>query len=164
MFLRTARAVRALSLGVWLGGIVMFFITASAVFTYFVNDVQTDRTTAGEVVSLVLRKAAPIKIGIALLAFLAEAAVFFSHSPEAPKGWRKFVPNALLMLAFATLLIAVFWLEPSLEALRAKIGSFSEKTKDSPLRQQFRSLHGMSMGLGVLEALLVAAALVAGLL
>src|SRR4051812_42571354 len=112
MLLRIARAVRALSLGIWLGGIVMFFVVASAVFAYFVNDLSADRTTAGDVVSLVIRRAMPVKIGIALLAFFSEALIFFSPSPDASKGWRKYLPNALLMLAFITLLVSVLWLNP----------------------------------------------------
>src|ERR1051325_2792141 len=135
MLFRIARAVRALSLGVWLGGIVMFFIVASSVFAYFVNDFSADRTTAGEIVSLVIKRAMPIKIGFALLAFFSAAVIFFNRSPDAPKGWRKFLPNAMLMLAFVALLVSVLWLNPHLESLRDQIGSFSGQKKDNHHRQ-----------------------------
>jgi hypothetical protein len=160
MFLNLARALRALSLGIWLGGIVTVFIVASTVFAYYGND----HTTAGELVGLVLKKSMPFKIGFALLALLCEASVFFSPSPAAPKGWRRFVPNACLVLALLAMLAVVIFIQPQLEELRQQIGVFNEKTKGSPLRQQFSSLHGASMGLGLLEGLLVAAALITGLL
>lgn len=160
MLLNVARALRALGLGIWLGGIVTIFIVASTVFAYYGND----HTSAGELVGTILKRAAPFKIGFALLALACEAILFFNASPDAPKSWRKFVPNACLVLALLAMLIGTLYLQPQLDDLRQQIGVFNEKTKGSPLRQQFASLHGASMGLGVLEGLLVAAALIAGLL
>lgn len=161
MLLRCARAVRALSLGLWAGGILMTFIAAKAIFSYFLVE---GTTTAGSVVGFVLHTAMPFKIGIALLALFAEAIVFFDRSPEAPKGWRKFVPATLLMLALAAMLVVALWLQPELESLRKQIRVFDASTEGTPLRQKFGSLHGASMGLGLLEGLLVAAALILGLL
>jgi hypothetical protein len=64
----------------------------------------------------------------------------------------------------ALLLFLTFYLTPVIEGLRDKIGVFDASTESLPERAQFRKLHGVSMGLSLLEMVLVAAALIAALL
>jgi len=160
MLLNWARAIRATGLGIWLGGIVMAFVVASTVFKVL----EKDRTMAGTIVGECLRAGQNVKLGVALVALAAEAVIFFSGAQSAPLGWRRFTPAAFLLVAFAITLVATLWLEPKIHQLRGDIADFSEQSKESPQRQEFRTLHGLSMGLLFLEALVVLAALITGLL
>lgn len=156
-----ARAARALALGVWLGGIVMAFIAAPIVF----DKLKPDRAKAGEIVGTMLHTAGMLKVALAVVALGAEAVLIFSASAGGPSGWRKYLPAAFLLAAIAITAFTSFWLEPKIAALRDQIGGdFSEATANSPQRVEFRKLHGMSMGLLLLEAILILVALVAGLL
>ncbi|HYG77395.1 MAG TPA: DUF4149 domain-containing protein [Planctomycetota bacterium] len=160
MLLTWARAIRALGLGIWLGGIIMAFVVASTVFKVL----EKDRTMAGAIVGACLEAGQKVKLGVAIIALAAEAVIFFGGIQGAPIGWRRFVPAAMLLLALATTLVATLWLEPKIHELRKEIADFSEATRDDPKRVEFRKLHGMSMGLLFLEAIFVAAALLTGLL
>jgi hypothetical protein len=155
-----ARAARALALGVWLGGIVMAFIAAPIVF----DKLKPDRAKAGEIVGAMLHTTVMVKVALAVVALGAEAALIFSGSAGGPSGWRRYAPAAFLLAAIATTAFTSLWLEPKIAALRDQIGDFSEATANSPQRVEFRKLHGMSMGLLLLEAILILVALVAGLL
>ena len=159
--LSTARAARALSLGIWLGGIVMSFIVARVIFD---ERIGLDRMRAGGIVFIILQQAGRLKTALALIAIGAEALIFYSRASDAPKGWRRHLPAALLLLASAIALFAILWLLPRIIELREQIADFSEKTAGSEQRLEFGRWHGASMALLLLEAVLVAASLVTGIL
>ena len=95
---------------------------------------------------------------------MGPSAIGRSATPAEIAGWRRFVPLIALAGAVALLLFLTFYLTPAIEALRDRIGVFNAATEGTPERQQFRTLHGASMGLSLLEVILVALALIAGLL
>lgn len=150
--LSIARVVRGLSLGVWLGAVVMTFITAHYVFRF-----EADRNKAGDIMGAILHTAGWIKLALAALALGAQL-VLRKNQASAP---RSFKPGFIaLCLAFALALLVTLYLEPKMVDLRAQIGTFSEANKELPERVLFGKLHGASMGLAVLETILVAIALV----
>jgi len=159
-WMNVARAVRATSLGVWLGGLVLIYIAAPIVFAAL----HPDRTGAGNIVGAILHAGLRLKLVLAALALLSEALIFFSPPPLRPSGWRRSVPAATLFGALALTLLSLLWLEPRIEELRSQIGVFTEANANSPERLEFKKLHGISMGGGVLEGVLVLIALLAGLL
>ena len=138
--LTIARAIRSVSLGVWLGSAVMVFVMAPIVFQ------KLDRSKAGEVVGV---------------AVISEGIVWANDAELS--GWRRYVPAAGLGGAVLILLVLVFWIGPEIEALRVQIGEFTAANADTPERLQFRKLHGASMGLSLLQTILVAVALIAGM-
>jgi len=154
------RAIRALMLGLWAGGILMIFVAAPVVF----DQLKSDRTKAGNIVGEVLKIGGKVKMGLGLTALALEAVIFYGGAAATVRGWRRYAPAGLLMAALSVALVSSLWLEPKIHDLRTQIGDFSEATKDNPARVEFGKLHGMSMGLALLELLLVVAALIVGLL
>ncbi len=144
----------------WVGGIVMSFIMGATVFKVL----DKDRTLAGAIFGAVLEAGNRVKVGLGLAALATEALIFFSSAPDAPQGWRRFVPAGSLILAMLLALTVTFWLEPHMRDLQNKIKDFSQNTVDNPLRQRFRSLHGLSMGLLFAEGIAVLIAFLSGLL
>ena len=159
--LSAARALRALCLGIWLGGIVMAFIVAKIVFA---EKWGLSRAQSGAIVFDILQVAGTVKTALAIALLASDAYLFFGHSPTTGGGWRRYLPAGLLIAAVAVMLIASLWLQPAIIALRDKIGDFSPATAGTPDRIRFGHLHGASMGLLLLEAILVAAAMITGLL
>ena len=151
-----SRTVRAVSLGVWLGCSIMVFVAAPIVFA------KLDRSKAGEVVGAILYAAALLSAGLAVIAVIAEGLILAKDSSVS--SWRRYLPPLALGGAIVLLLLLVFWIGPRLEALREQIGQFTPANENSPERLLFRKLHGASMGLSLLQTILVAVALVAGLL
>ncbi len=154
------RAVRALMLGLWAGGILMIFVAAPVVF----DQLKGDRTKAGNIVGEVLKIGGKVKMGLGLTALALEAVIFYGGTAAAVRGWRRYAPAGLLMGALSVALLSSLWLEPKIHDLRTQISDFSDATKDNPARLEFGKLHGLSMGLALLEMLLVVATLVVGLL
>ena len=153
--LTLARAIRSVSLGVWLGSAVMVIVMAPIVFQ------KLDRSKAGEVVGAILHSAAFLTAGLAVVAVIAEGVVWANDAELS--GWRRYVPALGLGGAVLILLVLVFWIGPQIEALRVQIGEFTAANADTPERLQFRKLHGASMGLSLLQTILVAVALIAGM-
>ena len=148
------RAIRGLSLGVWLGAGVMTFITAHYVF-----GLEPDRNKAGDIMGAILHTGGQLKIALALLATLAQL--------QLRKQWPAFSEKLGALTLIVSLILAVtlvFYLEPKMVGLRAQIGTFNEANKDLPERVLFGKLHGTSMGLTLLETILVAIALVCSLI
>lgn len=155
--LNLARAARALSLGVWLGASIMVFIAAPIVF----EKLAPDRTKAGEVVGSILHAAAFFTLGLAVVALISEGALFFNADAA---GWKRTVPAASLLAAILIMIVLMTYVGPKIEALREQIGVFTPANADSPERKAFGALHGASMGLSLLQTILVAVALVIVLL
>jgi len=156
--MNAARAARATALGIWLGSSVLFFIAAQVIFA----KLGADRTKAAEIVGALIHSEAALAMALAAAAVIAQGVLHVRASDIA--GWRKYVPLVSLAGAVGLLLFLNFYLTPQIEALRDQIGVFTAATEGTPERLHFRQLHGLSMGLSLLEAILVAVALVAGLL
>src|ERR1019366_1554644 len=90
-----ARVARTVCLGVWLGGIVMAFVAAPIIF----QKLAPDKKKAGEINGAILGAAEKLQCGLAVIALLAEAALFFGAGTEAAAGWRRCVPGAFLVAA-----------------------------------------------------------------
>ena len=155
--LTLARAARALSLGVWLGASIMVFIAAPIVF----EKLAPDRTKAGEVVGSILHAAAFFTMALAAVALISEGTLFFNADSA---GWKRVVPAVTLLLAILIMIVLMAYIGPKIEALREQIGQFTPANADSPERKTFGALHGASMGLSLLQTILVAVALVVVLL
>lgn len=155
------RAIRALLLGLWAGGILMTFVAAPSVFT----TLKDDRTKAGNVVGEILRVGGKVKMGLGLSALAIEAVLFYgAGGAAAARGWRRYAPAGTLMAALSVALVSSLWLEPRIHELRAQIADFNTVPEGDPARAEFGKLHGLSMALALLEGLLVVVALVVGLL
>jgi hypothetical protein len=148
-----ARILRVVSLGLWAGGAAMTFIAAHYVFS-----IETDRTMAGNIMAPILHVGGWLHVALAFIALAAALVVW----PRRETAGRLFAKASFAALLGATLLalIMALWLEPHLVDLRTQIGVFTEATKDLPQRVEFRQLHGLSMGLALLETILAAVALV----
>ena len=150
------RAIRGLSLGIWLGAGVMTFITAHYVF-----GLEPDRNKAGDIMGAILHTGGWLKLALAFLALSAQLVLRKNPAP----GARSFKPGFVaLCFAFALALFVTLYLEPKMVGLRAQIGTFNEANKELPERVLFGKLHGASMGLALLETILVAIALVCSLI
>jgi hypothetical protein len=150
MMTKVARAIRGLSLGIWLGGGVMTFIVAQEVF--FGGHLQSHEE-AGDLMGAILHIGGWLKFGLAILALAAQ--FMLRDDPASGPKARK---TALISLAIAALLVcvAVFYLEPTLVDLRAQFRGNLENAAHA----KFKSLHGASMGLSLLELILVTLALI----
>lgn len=136
------RAIIQLVWGLWLGGLVMLFFAVQALFDTF----PQRHDIAGQGASAIFHVFAYFQLALAAAALLS---VF---------GWRMMGPGRFkiamfVLFALATLAaIYVTTVSTQLEQLRQVGETQSEK---------FRQLHGLSMGIFLLETLLV---FVAGLL
>ena len=163
-----AYALRAATLGIWLGGIVMIFIAAPIVFAAL----QPDRNKAGEIVGSILHTGLQLKLVLASVALLCEGLIYRGRrntdlecSLKANvSGWKRHLPAAFLLSAIAVTLFSLCWIEPHIEDLRRSIGTFTEANVNSPERLAFGKIHGLSMGLGLLEGIFIFIALILGLL
>ncbi len=148
MVTKLARAIRELSLGIWLGGGVMTFIVAQQVFK---GGYIKSHDEAGDVMGAILHIGGWLKFGLAILALAAQ--FMLRDDPKTRK------PGTIsLVIAALLVCVAVFYLEPTLVDLRAKFGGEASLAKAA--HEKFSGLHGASMGLSLLELILVAAAIV----
>lgn len=184
------RALRAMCLGIWLGGIIMTFVAAPIIF----SKLEPDRARAGMIVGEILHVAGVLKMGLALIALACDGVLLFGpvgsviakdtaenvqsfgffrrvfqyariHGSENPsRGWRRYAPVGFLAAALLSSFFAIFWLEPKIIELRDRIGEFTPATAGSPDRVAFRNLHGASMGLLLAEAVFVGISFLLGML
>jgi len=156
-----ARTVRTMALGVWLGGIVMAFIVAPIVFKHL----PKDRILAGNINAEMFHTAGKVKLVLGLIALAAEGFILFRKPEGSPQGGiRRFLTAGSLLAALVIAIFVFAYLEPKMLDVRDKIADFGPNAAESPERLQFRQLHGASMALSLLEAVLVALAIIAGLL
>ncbi len=151
MLASIARVVRGVSLGIWLGGLIMTFIAADQVF--FRSGL--DRATAGNVMGGILHVGGLMKVALAVLAVGSQ--IVLRKQNESPSRKRTITFVALLVAA-ALAFIAAFYLEPKLLELRAQFDTAPGA------RAEFSRFHGISMGMATLETVLVALALICVLL
>jgi hypothetical protein len=146
MLTKLARALRAVSLAVWLGGGVMTFIVAQQVFK---GGYIKSHDEAGDVMGAILHIGGWLKFGLAILALAAQWML------RADPTTRKF-STISLVIASLLVCVAVFYLEPTLIDLRSQFGGEASVAKAA--HEKFSGLHGASMGLSLLELILVTAA------
>lgn len=155
MFSSVLRAIRAVSLSVWLGGGVMTFITAHYVFF----GGYLDKTTAGDVMGAILHAAGLMKLGLAALALGA-------HFGLRGNPWTGRKPHKIemitLLIASAIAVTVAFYLEPKMVELRAQFRG--DDNLQNPAHVAFGKLHGASMGLSLLELICVTAAVICSVL
>lgn len=157
-----ARVVRGLSLGIWLGAGVMTFIAAHYVFFGHYDDAAMtpflDKSKAGDVMGAILHAGGWMKVGLAMLALVSHYLAGCGAGNESC-GTRARTTRWITLGAAA--LIALFvtlYLEPKMLDLRAQFKGDPDPA--NPAHVLFRSLHGGSMGLAVLELIFVAATLI----
>ena len=123
-----------LALALWVGGGVLYtFVLTPAIFASYPRD------TAGEIVGTMMPHYFRFQVAAVAVAALALAALW-----RLWPGRRRAVCLALLVGALAAQAFAQLHLYPQILAVKSRVASF-ESAPDSPERQRFRSLHGVSM-------------------
>ena len=136
-------------LAVWTGASVgLTFLTTPVLFA------ALDRDTAGRVVGRMFP--GYFRLGLVCLALALAASLVGVNGVPGRKRRLWAVPGSLGM-ALLLMLYGGLVLEPQVAAVQAQIPSFVTDT-DSPARQEFRRLHGLSSILNLVTMLLVAAA------
>ena len=165
--IRFARAIRGLSLAVWFGGGVMTFIAA-----YFIFRVAGDPANqtlangipkhilyrlAGDMTAPMLHFGAILKLVLAALALLTHGVL--RGDPTSGRTGRTHRVG-FLTLALATVIVCVILmqLEPAMLNLRQQF--INDPNESNPARLEFAKLHGISMGLSLLEVIFVGITLV----
>ena len=149
MLTKLFKALRAVSLGIWLGAGVMTFIAAHYVF--FGGFI--DRNTAGDIMASILHAGGLMKLGLAAIALGSQ----FGLGAVTGEKPRKIGVTALVIATLSALVVALY-VEPKLLELRAQFRN--DPDLNNPAHQLFGKLHGGSMGLALLEMICVAAALI----
>ncbi|HLX64113.1 MAG TPA: DUF4149 domain-containing protein [Planctomycetota bacterium] len=154
--LKFVRAIRGLSLAIWLGGSVMTFITAYYVFGVAGND-PARHNLAGDIMGPILHFGGVMKLVLATLA-LAAHGMLRGDGPDGRSTSAHKTTYITLALAALIACFVVLYIEPKLVELRPQF--MNDSSKDNPAHQQFAMWHGVSMGITSLETLLIAVALV----
>jgi hypothetical protein len=137
-----------LPLAVWTGAALgLTFLTTPVVFAVL------DRDAASRLVGQLFPGYFRLGLGCVVVALLA-ALLAASRSPD--RSRRRWIVPALLAAMLALMAYAGLVLEPRTAAVMADIPSFVTDT-DSPARQEFRRLHGLSSILNIVMLLLTAA-------
>ena len=140
-----------LSLGIWLGGIVLFAVLAPTAFS-----VLPTRHLAGSIVGPMLNKLHWIGL-ISGVIFLITS---FAYSRIDAGDWRVLTTrNLLVCLMLVLTLISQFGITNRMAALRSSMGEIDHVPLDDPARVEFNALHAWSTRLEVAILLLGLAAL-----
>ena len=151
MLLKLFRALRGLSLAVWLGGGVMTFIAAVYVFDI------AGRKLGGDIFAPILHVGGVLKLALAALALLTHG--MLRGDPTSGRTGRTH-RIGFVTLALATVIVCVTMvhLEPTMVELRKQF--LNDPNPENSAYLEFKKLHGLSMGLATLEMVLVAVTLV----
>lgn len=141
------RFLKVFTLGTWVGGMIFFDFVAGVLFSQLKNP-----DDAGNIVAILLWGLHMIGIVAAIIylgVVLAEA--------KSLKGLAQ-PASVLTGLMLLVTLVSQLWIMPTMDHLRQQMGSYASTAASSPLRQQFDSLHVVSVRLemGVLIAGIVA--------
>jgi uncharacterized membrane protein len=135
------------TLGTWVGSMIFFGFVAGVLFSQLKNP-----DDAGNFVAILLW-------GLHMVGIVA-AIVYLVVAFIAERSWKALVrPASILMgLMLLVTLVSQLWIMPTMDHLRQQMGSYASTAASSPLRQQFDSLHVLSVRLetGVLIAGIVA--------
>lgn len=141
------RFLKVFVLGTWVGSIIFFVLATAVLFSQLKNIDQ-----AGNIVAVLI-------VQLHLLGIIA-AVIYLIVALIAALSWRGLVrPASILveLMLLATLFLQL-WVVPTMQNLRAQMGSYANTAANSPLRQQFDHFHVISMWIetGVLIAGIVA--------
>jgi len=122
------------ALALWVGGGVLYtFVLTPAIFAAY------PRNTAGDIVGTMMPHYFRFQFAAVVVAALVLIAVW-----RLWPGRRRAVCLALVIGALAAQTYVQLHLYPQILAVKSRVASF-ESAPDSPERQRFRSLHGVSM-------------------
>jgi uncharacterized membrane protein len=128
------------TLALWVGGIVMFtFLVTPIIFQSFGRD------TAGDIVG----KLFPYYFFYNLVLSVVALAIFLVFIGIKGKIQNK-ITIILLTIAILINLFVTFKLHPDIISVKQQIKTFETQSDESPMRHQFRKLHGDSALLNVL--------------
>ncbi len=152
LMIRIARAVRGVSLALWLGGGVMTFIAAIYVFRIAGNKL------GGDIMAPILHVGGVMKLVLAALALLTHG-ILRGDPASGRSGFTHRTGFVTLALATVIVLVAMVHLEPTMVSLREQFVNDPNQASN-PAYAEFRKLHGISMGLATLEQILIAVTLI----
>ena len=135
-----------LSLGIWLGGIVLFAVLAPTAFS-----VLPTRHLAGSIVGPMLNKLHWLGL-VSGIIFLISS---FAYSRIYTGDWRVLTTrNVLVCLMLVLTLISQFGITNRMATLRGSMGEIDHVPLDDPARAEFNALHAWSTRLEVAILLL----------
>ena len=129
-----------LILALWVGGIFIFtFLVTPIIFQSFGRD------TAGEIVGKLFPYYFPYNLILSVLALI----IFLLFI-----GIRGKIQNKITIILLAAAIIInifiTFKLYPDIQNVKQQITSFETQTDESPMRKQFRKIHGISAIMNIL--------------
>ena len=146
------RFLEVLSLGVWVGA--AFFVGVLLAPGAFA--LMPTRELAGNLVGMALTRLHFLVYACSAIFFATSFALSSERTPQR-------LALILVAVAFLLTIVSQHVLTPKLADLRAQMsaqnGSIDATPKESPLRQQFGKLHGVSSALELVTLLAVTAAL-----
>jgi hypothetical protein len=127
------RFLKVFTLGTWIGSMIFFGFVAGVLFSTLKSPDE-----AGNIVGILIPR-------LHLLGVIA-AVVYILVALIAARSWRGFLQPATVLVELMLLatLFAQLWIVPTMENLRAQMGSYMNTAASSPLRQQFDRLHVLS--------------------
>jgi hypothetical protein len=130
------RFLKVFTLGTWVGSMIFFGLVAGVLFSTLKSPDE-----AGNIVGILIPR-------LHLLGVIA-AVIYLIVALIAGRSWRGLVRPAsiLVELMLLTTLFAQLWIVPTMQNLRAQMGSYMNTPATSPLRQQFDHLHVLSVRL-----------------
>lgn len=141
------RFLKVFTLGTWVGSMIFFGFVAGVLFSQLKN-----MDEAGNIVAVLI-------VQLHLLGIIA-AVIYLVVALIATRNWRGLVtPAAILVeLMLVATLVLQLWVVPTMQNLRAQMGSYMTTAANNPLRQHFDHLHVLSTRVegGVLIAGIVA--------
>jgi uncharacterized membrane protein len=138
--MKTGSILYNLILALWVGGIFIFtFLITPIIFRSF------ERDTAGEIVGKLFPYYFPYNLilsGLALIVFL----LFVGIQGKLHNR----ITVILLIAALLINLFVTFKLYPDIKGVKQQITTFEARSDESPIRNKFRKLHGVSAILNIL--------------
>lgn len=130
------RFLKVFTLGTWVGSMIFFGFVAGVLFTTLKSPDE-----AGNIVGLLIWR-------LHILGIVA-AVIYVIVALIAARSWRGLVRPASILVELMLLatLFAQLWIVPTMQNLRAQMGSYVNTPATSPLRQQFDHLHVVSVRL-----------------
>jgi uncharacterized membrane protein len=127
-------------LALWVGGIFIFtFLVTPIIFQSFGRD------TAGEIVGKLFPYYFPYNLIISVVALI----VFFLFIGTRGK-LESNITRIFLIAAVLTNLFVTFKLYPDMKSVKQQISTFETQSDESPARNKFKKLHGVSAILNIL--------------
>lgn len=137
--------VYLLALALLVGGNALYtFLATPAVFRAF------DRALAGDVVSAMMPGYYAWNMVLWSAVFILGGLFWFKRG-RGEGGAVGRLELALLVAGLASVLVVGLWLYPYMLEVRAQVPSFAAEAPVGPARALFRRLHGVSMGLNMVQ-------------